>query len=178
MLRDKPGEMLDISPKGTVPVLLLPDGRVIDESLDVMFWALNQYDPLDLLKEKTLIQSKRLIEINDQQFKPCLDRYKYAIRFPEKSQQQHRELCSFFLQQLDGLLQVNHYLLGNRMCLADIAIFPFIRQFAGVDSSWFYSTSYTSLHQWLQKMLDSELFKSVMTKYQPWLENKHQIVGF
>jgi len=170
--------MLDISPKGTVPVLLLPDGGVIDESLDIMFWALNQSDQLDLLKEKTLTQSKRLIEINDQQFKPCLDRYKYAIRFPEKSQQQHRELCSFFLQQLDGLLQANHYLLGNRICLADIAIFPFIRQFAGVDRSWFYSTSYTSLHQWLQKMLESELFKSVMTKYQPWLENKQQIIGF
>jgi len=170
--------MLDVSSKGTVPVLQLVDGKIIDESLDVMRWALEQSDPLNLLSQQTLSQSTTLIDINDQQFKPCLDQYKYAVRFPEHSEQVYRDRCLFFLKQLDDLLLENQYLLGINLSLADIAIFPFIRQFASVDRNWFNSTNYINLQDWLQQLLDSELFKSVMIKYIPWLENERQAMDF
>jgi len=178
LLRDKPAEILDISSKGTVPVLQLSDDRVIDESLDIMFWALEQSDPLNLLEQRTLSQSKALIDINDHQFKPCLDRYKYALRFPEQSEIIYRNQCLFFLKQLDDLLNENACLLGAKLCLADIAIFPFIRQFASVDKDWFNSSNYNNLRHWLQRQLDSKLFRSVMMKYKPWMENKRQVVDF
>lgn len=178
LLRDKPVEMLNISSKGTVPVLQLADGQVIDESLDVMFWALEQVDPLNLLEQQTLSHSKALVDINDHQFKPCLDRYKYAVRFPEQTEQVYREQCVFFLKQLDDLLIKNPYLFGEKLCLADIAIFPFIRQFASVDRRWFDSSDYINLREWLQRLLDSELFTSVMNKYKPWLENERKAIDF
>lgn len=170
--------MLEVSAKGTVPVLQLTNGRVIDESLDVMLWALEQSDPFSLLKQQTLFQSRVLIDINDHQFKPCLDRYKYAVRFPEQTEQEHRDKCLFFLKHLNELLKESPYLLGETTCLADMAIFPFIRQFASVDRDWFYSANHINLQDWLQRLLDSELFKSVMVKYKPWLENNRQAVDF
>lgn len=178
LLKDKPTEMLNTSPKGTVPVLQLADGQIIDESLDVMLWALEQSDPLNLLKQQTLSQSKVLIDINDQQFKPCLDRYKYAVRFPEDSEQVYRDQCLFFLKQLDDLLAANSFLLGENLSLADMAIFPFIRQFASVDRNWFNSANYINLRDWLQQLLDTDLFKSVMIKYKPWLENERKAIDF
>src|SRR5690554_5339291 len=132
VLRNKPAQMLAISPKGTVPVLQLPDGQVIDESLDIMRCALQLQDPQQLLDESTLTQGYALIEQNDRQFKHWLDRYKYADRYPEMTQLEYRLQGEVFLQQLEQLLNQS-FLLGDKISLADIGIMPFIRQFAHVD---------------------------------------------
>jgi glutathione S-transferase len=131
-LRNKPQAMLLISPKGTVPVLQLADGRVIDQSLDIMLWALALNDPQQWLQgEKSLPESaKALIDTNDGPFKFWLDRYKYADRHPEQSAEHYRQQAEEFLQSLERLLEVREYLLGEHLSIADMAIFPFIRQFA------------------------------------------------
>jgi glutathione S-transferase len=165
-LKAKPAEMLALSSKGTVPVLSV-DGRVIDESLDIMHWALEQNDPQDwLLKDDLAAQqvSAALIEENDQQFKVQLDRYKYANRYPEQPMEHYRAQGAGFLQKLDGLLQQHDYLLADHPSLADIALAPFVRQFAHVDRDWFAQTPYRHLQAWLQRFLESELFIAVMAK--------------
>lgn len=171
VLRDKPAEMLAVSPKGTVPVLQLPDGSVIDESLDIIYWALAQSDPHNWLGSDSgalAMQAKGLIATNDQQFKAALDRYKYYDRFPEYSQAHYRSAGELFIRQLEGRLSDHDYLLGARCSLADIAIFPFIRQFAHVDREWFFSADYPALQGWLNRFTDSDLFSSIMYKYSPW----------
>ncbi|MGB0495382.1 MAG: glutathione S-transferase [Kangiellaceae bacterium] len=168
LLRDKPKAMLDVSPKGTVPVLVKQSGNVVDESLDIMLWALQKRDPSNLLNVESLNDAKHLIAINDDLFKPKLDLYKYSIRYPERSKIEYREDCLFFLRQLNNYLLQNKYLLGDKLSLADIAIFPFIRQFAFVDKTWFDSTEFIELNRWLQKNLDSTLFKKIMLKRDVW----------
>ena len=168
LLRDKPKEMLEASPKGTVPVLITDDGKVIDESIDIMFWALQKCDPDNLLDADNLEKSKKLISINDLNFKNKLDHYKYAVRFPDKSEVEYRNECLFFLKTLDEYLQQNQFLFGEKISFADIAIFPFIRQFAFVDKLWFDSTKYEYLKNWLDKNLESELFIKVMIKRKLW----------
>ncbi|MFJ2486384.1 glutathione S-transferase [Pseudomonas sp. NPDC087639] len=161
-LKAKPAEMLAISPKGTVPVLDA-DGRVIDESLEIMRWALAQNDPQDWLLEGDA-RIADLIEANDQVFKVHLNRYKYAERYPEQPMEVYRTQGSLFLQKLDELLTDRDYLLADRPCLADIALLPFVRQFAHVDRDWFAQTPYVRLQAWLQHFLQSELFTAVMKK--------------
>lgn len=162
-LRDKPKHMLAISPKGTVPVLLTLDNLVIDESLDIMHWALAQTDQHDWLQaDQTLTQT--LITENDGSFKKALDAYKYHDRFPEKTQEAHREDGERFLEKLENLLHNNPYLLSEEITMADIAIMPFIRQFAGVDRPWFEASQYVKLNAWLEGLLNGELFKSIMQK--------------
>lgn len=170
VLRNKPQEMLDSSSKGTVPVLVLPCGRIIDESIDIMVWALQQSDPehwlfADRGKAKTVQQ---LIEKNDFCFKEHLDRYKYYDRFPGHSQQTYRQRGEEFLVELEDLLEKNKYLMANDLSLADIAIFPFIRQFAHVDKQWFFQAPYPQLIHWLDGIMNSECFTAVMKKYEPW----------
>jgi len=134
---NKPKHMLEVSPKGTVPVLVLTDGQVIDESLDVMRWALAQRDSEDwLLQKNPELQANAfaLIAENDGAFKQALDHYKYAVRFPENPPEFYRTQGEAFLQKLELSLDQNHYLLGQHQSIADIAIFPFIRQFSSVDS--------------------------------------------
>lgn len=160
-LKDKPAEMLKTSPKGTVPVLVLPDGRVLEQSLDIMRWALLQQDPdAWLAKDNALTQ--QLIAENDGSFKEALDRYKYASRFPDQSVENHRNQAEVFIQKLETNLQKSSFLLGSTVSFADIAIFPFIRQFVAADPIWFEATNYQKVKTWLQKLVSSELFTNIM----------------
>jgi len=165
-LKAKPPEMLALSSKGTVPVLSL-DGRVIEQSLEIMQWALEQNDPQDwLLKDDPAAQQlgAALIEANDQAFKLHLNRYKYAERYPEHPMEHYRAEGEVFLCKLDELLQQRAYLVADHMSLADIALAPFIRQFAHVDREWYAQTPYRHLQAWLQGILESDLFTAVMAK--------------
>ncbi len=169
VLSDKPAEMLAISAKGTVPVLQLTDGQVIDESLDLMNWALQQSDPehwLNVSEDKTQL----LIKGNDGEFKQNLDRYKYFNRYPEHPQEYYRSQAEAFLLNLEEHLQINKGagLVDNTQSLADIAIFPFIRQFSRVDHDWFINSPYVELKRWLSNIEGSERFLKVMNKYQVW----------
>jgi len=161
-LKAKPAEMLKLSPKGTVPVLSV-EGRVIEESLQIMQWALAQHDPDDwLLQGDPAVLA--LITENDQVFKHHLNRYKYAERYPEHSMEHYRAEGEVFLQKLETLLADREYLLAEHLSLADAALMPFVRQFAHVDREWFASTRYGRLQAWLQRFLDSPLFMAVMAK--------------
>lgn len=179
LLKDKPADLLAISPKGTVPVLLCEDGRVIEESLEIMLWALNKADPNAWLTQEKKQEQRQfeLITANDKQFKALLDRYKYADRFPEFSEQYHREQCFEFLRRLEEKLAKHTFLFGEQPCLADIAIFPFIRQFAHVDLEWFEASSWHKLQRWLNYFKKSDLFTRSMTKYPTW-ENGDSPVHF
>ncbi len=163
-LKDKPANMLQVSPKGTVPVLVLTNGQVIDQSLEIMQWALQQHDADGWLSVDPQ-HAALLIAENDDSFKQNLDRYKYAIRFPEHAAADYRQQGELFLAKLELHLQQNSFLLSNNISLADIAVFPFIRQFAAVDTNWFESSDYIKLKSWLQRMVESELFQGVMVKY-------------
>lgn len=179
VLADKPKEMLSCSPKGTVPVLRLLDGTVVDESLDVMNWALQQYDPENWLPENDadIKETQRLIDLNDNEFKKYLDHYKYADRFPEYTMEHYREQAEFFLNILEGKLRQNKFLISDKPGMADIAIFPFIRQFAFVDKNWFDKTNYQKLKAWLDYFLRLDLFESVMIKYPRW-KNGDEVSSF
>lgn len=172
-LRNKPQAMLAISPKGTVPVLQLVDGRVLEQSLDIMLWALARNDPQQWLQgEKSLSDAARgLIDINDGSFKFWLDRYKYADRYPVYSSEHYRQQAEEFLRHLESLLGAQEYLLGTRLSIADMAIFPFIRQFAAVDKTWFAASSYVRLQKWLDDRLISDLFSEVMVKRDCWVSS-------
>ncbi|VVO49227.1 hypothetical protein PS865_00196 [Pseudomonas fluorescens] len=165
-LKDKPAQMLALSPKGTVPVLNA-DGVVIDESLQIMRWALAQHDPDDWLlagDSFAALWMEKLIEGNDQIFKSALNRYKYAERYPEQPMEAYRAEGALFLQKLDELLEGRDYLLADHPSLADIALLPFVRQFAHVDREWFAQMPYVRLQVWLQRFLESDLFISIMKK--------------
>ena len=172
MLRNKPETLLRYSPKGTVPVLVLPGDRVIDQSLEIMQWALAHHDPARCLygADEVALQTvaDRLIQANDHAFKAHLDRYKYPDRYPAHPAQHYREQGEVFLQQLEHQLQSHSYLLADRITLADIAIVPFVRQFAHVDKNWFEQTSYVQLQRWLKSIIDSSLFVSAMQPYPVW----------
>ncbi|TCV85909.1 glutathione S-transferase [Sulfurirhabdus autotrophica] len=171
VLRNKPELLLAQSPKGTVPVLILPEGRVIEQSVEIMQWALAENDPDNWTggSDTALFeQTHRLIQENDQAFKKILDRYKYADRYPEHPMEYYRGQGEVFLMSLENCLKTNHYLLSDRITLADIALFPFVRQFAHVDEEWFEKTPCPRLQQWLAFQIESSLFVSVMQKYKPW----------
>lgn len=176
-LKNKPTQMLAISPKGTVPVLQLMDDTVIEESFEIMMWALEQNDPQGLLDTTVLSQAKALIAQNDNEFKYWLDRYKYADRHLEMTQTEYRARGEDFLQILEALLTKNRYLFGISVTIADIGIMPFVRQFAHVDRKTFYSLPYPKLQQWLQNWLDHPLFLQAMTKFQPWQEGDETVIS-
>ena len=161
-LKAKPAEMLALSPKGTVPVLCV-GGRVIEESLEIMQWALAQHDPDGWLRQGDP-RVLALIAENDQVFKHHLNRYKYAERYPDQPMEHYRAEGEVFLQTLEGLLAENDYLLAEQLSLADVALAPFVRQFAHVDREWFAGTPYRQLQAWLQRFLESPLFIAVMAK--------------
>lgn len=182
VLKNKPQELLDISPKATVPVLLASGGPLaepilVDESRDIILWTLDQAD--DVLKTRYIplhLQSEidELIDENDGTFKWALDRYKYADRF-EESKEYYRALGEVFLAKLEHQLEKTRYLFTPEISLADIAIFPFVRQFAHVDKSWFLQSQYPRLIHWLNELLETELFASIMEKYKPWKEQNEDI---
>ncbi|NNA20184.1 glutathione S-transferase [Pseudomonas lundensis] len=162
-LKAKPAQMLAASPKGTVPVLVCADGRVIEQSLEIMHWALSQNDPdVWLPADRPLIEA--LIEENDTRFKVLLDRYKYAVRYPEYPMEHYRAQGAVVLQRLECLLEHTPYLTGTTLTLADVALAPFIRQFAHVDRAWFAQAPYPKLQAWLERFLASGLFTAVMAK--------------
>lgn len=167
-LRQKPAALLAISPKATVPVLHLPSGEVIDQSLDIMAWALHQCDPANWLTAGNPTQTAeahRWITLNDEVFKPLLDRYKYPVRHPELSvTEHHSRALDAFIRPLDARLQATCYLLGAEVSLADVALFPFVRQFAMVDQQGFDALPLPSVQAWLAGWLSSALFEAVMAK--------------
>lgn len=168
-LREKPAHLLQISPKGTVPVLQLVDGTVIEQSLDIMRWALTQQDPQGWLHAAPEAIDA-LIGLNDGAFKQALDRYKYPERYPALSQPEYRAQGELFLQTLETALTQHAFLLGEQASLADVAIFPFIRQFAAVDAVWFAHSPYPQLRAWLAGWLDSALFAQIMQKFPAYIQ--------
>lgn len=172
LLKDKPKAMLEASPKGTVPVLVLANGEVIDESRDIMMWALQQGED----KHGLLGDTKQQGEIEDwlddcdNNFKPELDKYKYWVGYPEASQLEYREYAEVFIQKLEDTLQLQNYLLGEILSAADIGIFPFIRQFANVDMEWFQQAPYPKVRQWLEGLVESDEFAVIMKKREIWVE--------
>ena len=172
-LRAKPRAMLEASPKGTVPVLQLADGSVIDESLDIMRWALTIHDPegwLDMGADAHA-EAQALIARNDGPFKQLLDRYKYPNRpasrdagSPPLPASHHRDAAGGILADLDARLSRHAYLVGERMSIADAAIVPFVRQFAMVDSAWFAASPWRALNRWLDAIVASAQFTAVMQK--------------
>lgn len=233
VLRDKPAALLQASPKGTVPVLVLPEGKVLEESLDIMLWALHQQDPQNWLapQEGNLQAMLELIQECDERFKRSLDRYKYPGRFTAELLQarqegaahsackvvgsvsdasvshvavtvdkpdrhvaedslvgssdetagedidnaalsvwavEHRDAGAAWLATLEARLQNNPWLFGRRPALADMAIAPFVRQYAHVDKEWFDAQPWPGLQAWLRNWMESDLFEGVMAKYRPW----------
>lgn len=169
VLKDKPQAMLDASPKGTVPVLVLPSGQVLEESLDIMTWSMEQNSEVQdaFVGAFDFTAMNALIEENDGPFKWALDRYKYADRY-EESEDYYRQKGQVFLASLETKLSQHPYLFGEQPSFADLAIFPFVRQFAHVDRDWFYQTEYSALIKWLDYWLASDVFTRIMKKYPKW----------
>mgnify|MGYP003874035531 FL=1 len=170
LLRDKPPSMLEYSPKGTVPVLILQDGSVIDESLDVIDWALNLNDPYDWQRSKDTKKTKELTKINDGEFKYHLDRYKYSKRYDNEDPEFHRKKCLKFIESINNELNNSEYIFDDNISYADIVLLPFIRQYRIADIEWFDSLPYKNLKKWLSSFLDSYLLNSIMKKYDLWKE--------
>ena len=166
LLKDKPAELLAASPKATVPVLVLSDGRVIEESLDVMQWALEYRDPLNWLEGEAL--DSDWISACDGDFKHWLDRYKYAERYPEHAAEDYRQNAEAFIERLEDQLSSTDWVGGDAANAVDVALFPFMRQFAGVDPSWWQQAPYPHVQQWLENWLNSALFSAIMAKYPRW----------
>ena len=163
-LREKPLSLLAISAKATVPVLQLVDGRVLDQSLDIMRWALDQSDPDGWLQTDTR-EALRWARLNDETFKPLLDRYKYPERYPEYSRTDYLARSSTqFLEPLNQQIGTSAYMLGSRISWVDVAVFPFVRQFAAADEGTFRALPLKAIQRWLDGWLSSELFASVMQK--------------
>ena len=173
-LQNRPNELYQASPKGTVPVLITTDGLVIDESLEIMLWALKNN-----LNQTWLIENHneeiKMIDKNDILFKKWLDRYKYYDRYPENTKKYYRKKCDNILNQYEVQLNNTKYLLRDSISIADISIFPFIRQFANVDYKWFES-NYARLTIWLEDICSSNLFIQIMQKYEMW-DNKNVIIS-
>ena len=175
ILRDKPAAMLAASPKGTVPVYMTDDGTVIDESLDLALWALGQNDPQGWMSH----YEPELVAQNDGPFKHHLDRYKYASRYDDTAPRgavdlSHREKAEAILLKLNQRLESNSYLSGESQSFTDIAIFPFIRQFAAVEPQWWNAAPFAALRGWLTRHVESQLFKDIMIKHPLWQDEPSQ----
>ena len=182
--KNKPEEMLAVSPKGTVPVLVIshpegtakncPDATIIDESVDIMLWALRLSDPQNILQTedpKKLEAMLALIWRNDKQFKPDLEVYKLARRFHKNSEVADRQRCEAFVAELEKTLEKTNYFMGDQPSLVDYALLPFIRQFARVDRKWYLQSPYPKLRDWLNRHLQTPLFTKAMAKYPLWLDS-------
>lgn len=170
VLRDKPAELLAASPKGTVPVLVLADGAVIDQSLAIMRWALQQNDPMGWL-EPGLDSMLALVEMCDGGFKHHLDRYKYPQRYTDTDVYTHQNHAGGFISRLEEQLGVSGYLFGDHVALADFAIAPFVRQYAQVDAKWFAAQPWPQVQAWLVRLLGSTVWMSAMKKYPQWVSD-------
>jgi len=170
LLRNRPEKLYQLSPKGTVPVLELPSGDVIDESFDIMKWALSINDP-EMWFDKNKEEQLDLIKLNDDKFKKWLDKYKYHVRFPEYPLEYYRKECEKILDIYEYRLKDKSFLLGATISLADVAIMPFIRQFSNVDICYF-KNRFTFLSKWKQSLISLEIFSKMMNKFEVWEEDK------
>ena len=170
VLRDKPEHMVEISPKATVPVVQLPDGKVIDESFDVMMWALEQNDPHGWLPSNGDMKQRSTEIINEceERFKQHLDHYKYPNRYDGIDAISSRDEAVKILEKWNGYLADHANLLSEQPSLADYATFPFVRQFANVDRDWFDALALPHLQAWLERHLTSQIFADIMIKQKPW----------
>ena len=171
LLRDKPAHMLAASPKATVPVLILDD-HVIDESFDIMLWALEQNDPKNWLSPD-FPNMLNLINTITGDFKHHLDRYKYASRYAQDENRAsidltHRQQACEILAEFEDILPTQIYLMGDKPSLADYAIFPFIRQFSNVERDWWNAPEFPAIHGWLDSFLNSDIFQTIMQKHPVW----------
>lgn len=187
VLSNKPKEMITASPKGTVPVIVLSNGAVIEESLDVMLWALKKTDPNDLLhrnigenynknRDNILIDMLELIYEFDHGFKICLEQYKCAKRYKENNIELCRQACELYLKKLEQRLTHHLFLFSDKESLADIALLPFIRQFAKIERQWYLQSPYPMVRKWLDNYLQSPMFTKVMAKYPLWLDSHETVV--
>ena len=177
VLRNKPAALIAASPKATVPVLQLPNGAVLDQSLDIMRWALSLNDPQHWLRFENHAEAQALIALNDGPFKQALDRYKYAPRHPKRPAHAYRdEAMELMVSPLNARLAEHGFLLGDSPSLADMAIMPFVRQFAAVDTAWFDTAPLPHLQLWMKQLADSPLFVSVMARYAPWQPGDADVV--
>jgi glutathione S-transferase len=185
VLSNKPAEMLTSSPKGTVPILVLrqdPDSApemVIEESLEIMLWVLAQSDPDDLLHAqdpRALPEMLSLIARFDEEFKLCLEQYKCAKRYHEDTLMDYRHKCETHIADLEQRLEQRAFIMSDRESLADIALLPFIRQFARIERQWYLQSPYPKVRQWLNQYLQSVMFTKVMAKYPLWLENHENVL--
>lgn len=163
VLRDRPLSLLEYSPKGTVPVLVLPNGEILEESMDIMLWCIGE----DML----IGDWQELVELNDNEFKTNLDRYKYPDRFDDvTSMEFHRNKCLEILNSFDLRLD-GGFMMGNGLTIADLILVPFVRQFANTDRDWFEQQDISNVKGWMDGILQSELFISSMTKYKQWQDD-------
>lgn len=184
MLRDIvmtniPEEMFTASSKGEVPVLVLDDGTVIDESIDIMYWALNKNDPQDLLYNnhpKLIEEIDAFIRYIDNEFVEALKKYKAASRYHDDAEVQHRQQCEIFIKNIEDRLSKQKYIFGDEPSLADYAILPFIRQFSRVDRKWYLHSPYPKLRSWLNRHYQNPLFSKAMKKHPQWLDTKEVII--
>ena len=179
VLSNKPKEMLMASPKGTVPVVVLSNKTVIEESLEVMLWVLNENDPDDLLHKQDpniLNNMLNLIEQFDHEFKSCLEQYKCAKRYKEDNISECRQACEVYITALEQRLIQQQFLFSAKESLADIALLPFIRQFARIERQWYLQSPYPKLKQWLNNYLQSPMFTKVMAKYPLWMDNLENVI--
>lgn len=165
-LKRKPQALLDISPKGTVPVLVFPDGRILEESLDIVLWSMPR------LPTEQQLEADSIIFINDHVFKFNNHRYKYSERYVEdgKPQAYYRAECEKFICVLEQKLTAHRFLIGNAISIADILTFPLIRQFSMVDNSWFIQAPYHNVQRWLNDISSSDFFATAMQKLPVWHE--------
>ena len=175
VLKDKPADLTAASPKATVPVLVLPDGQILEESLDIIDWALDHNDPLNWATKDA--GAAKWIQRCDGELKTWLDRYKYADRCPEASAEHYRQQAEQTLRHMENTFEAHRWLGGSRANIADVAVFPFVRQFAAVEPHWWAQAPYPNVRVWLAFWLDSALFASVMKKYPRW-EPKQPITLF
>ena len=178
ILSNKPAEMIAVSPKGTVPVLVVDQSSVIDESLDIMLWALGKSDPDDLLQSRdssALPNMLKLITVFDNEFKVCLEKYKCAKRYHENTVAECRQACEVYLQALEQGLNEHDFIFSEKESLVDLALLSFIRQFARVERQWYLQSPYPKLRQWLNSYLQSPMFTKVMSKYPLWQENQEAV---
>ena len=177
LLRDKPDAFVAISPKATVPVLQCDDDNVLEESRDIMFWALESNDPegwLDIWHQAPT-EVTRFFDRLDGSFKADLDRYKYASRYDADAALKHRDAGVIFIAELDHILAQQPALSGAKLGLLDYACLPFIRQFRIADSEWFDQQNWPHLHPWLQSFFASARFERVMQKYSPWCDGEQGV---
>lgn len=181
VLSNKPDEMISASPKGTVPVVVMSGTppKVIEESLDIMLWALHQNDPYDLLRKddpEALHYMLAVISQFDQAFKSCLEEYRCAKRYHENNLVQCRERCESFINILEKKLSQHTFLMSEQPSLLDIALVPYIRQFAKVERKWYLQSPYPKLRHWLNSYLQSAMFTKVMAKHPLWLDTHQDII--